>query len=141
MKHIGLSNVYYERWRAMHAKMECINAKMDKMTSSFDNVSEITEKRQTVLIQTINQLQNERDELIKDKLDDQKDESEELMFFNNTGRPSPRRFDPSYDDEEDKENKYGDDHISKLENLLNLTKSLLKETDEEKTVIKLLKTD
>ena len=138
----ALSNAYYERWRAMNAKMECINGKMDKMSNAFENISEMTEKRQFVFIQTINALQDERDELIREREDDQKDESEELLGFNNCNRPSPRQFDESYDyDEDDKENKYGNDHIAKLENLLNLTKSLLNETEEEKTVKKLLKTD
>merc|ERR1712130_404866 len=107
------------------------------MSYKFKNVMDITEQKQYVLIQQINALQLERDQIIADK-DNIKNESEKLTQFNT--RPMPKKFNENYNDEEDEHDEHDidDNHISKLENLLKITKKLLDENEDEKMVKQLL---
>eukprot|EP01084_Bolivina_argentea_P035639 66079_1 len=146
----GISNFQFKKYHAINERIANMNLKIDNMSNEFENVMDITEKKQYVLIQQINELQLEKDQIMS--RDDFKDESEELIQINT--RPMPRKLQLN-DDEDDGEQKqivekkedteqvnntekYNDDHLSKLENLLKLTKSLLDESEEEKIVKQLL---
>merc|ERR1712129_285074 len=125
----SFSNGMYCQWNAMNAKMEWLDNKMDSMTNALAQTAQTMEKRESAFVETINALQS----------DEVKDGSEDLSQFAKTTRTSPRRIDKHFDDEiGDEKEELNEQHIEKLEQLLNLTKNLLNETDEEKQIKKML---
>ena len=117
-----MNKFYFNKYESMNILFNEMDKRINKISNKFDKIIDITDKKQSVLIQQINDLKMERDQqqsMNIQSIDDIKDKEEEQSLII---RKTPRKLQES------------PENISKLDNLIKLTKRLLHESEDEKIV-------